>query len=401
MTYSYKVKDDKGVARKGQIEASSIDEAISVLREKDYTIIDVKEKGKAEVAVASTLHFSRISFSDIVNFTRQLSIMITAGLTLVDSIALLAEQAGKGGTNAMLADILTEIKGGNPLAKALDKYPKHFDRAYRALISAGEHSGKLDEVLSKLADNLEKERSFRSTVKTAMIYPIIVVLGMLGLGIMMMVVVVPKLTEIYDQFNVELPITTKMLIFTSDFLVNYWWVLVIALVGLILYIPRMKKTEVFGNAMDAFTIRLPVWGSLKKDMIMAELTRTLGLLIGAGVPIIDSLNIVSDALPSIKYSNSVKEIAIKVEKGFPLGVLFTNNPYFPPIVGHMMTVGEETGKVDETLKRIAVFFEESADQKVKRLTTALEPFILLALGIGVAFLVLSIVMPMYQLTQAF
>lgn len=402
MQFSYKVKDKQGKVLTGSINANTQDNALKILRERDAFVISVKQQSAEQLEVDSFMaRFSHIGFSQVVDFTRQVATMLNAGLSLVESLTLLQKEATNSAFKQVLDDLLTEIKAGGSLAAALSKHPGQFNKIYVALVSAGEKSGKLDVILLRLADNLEAQRAFKSSVKTAMIYPTIVVIGMVGLATLMMVMVIPQLSEIYDQFEVELPITTQIMITMSKLTINYWWAMLILVAGFIVWFPQFKKSEVGMRTLDYITLNLPVWGSLKKDTVMTELTRTLSLLINAGVPILESLDIVSDALDSQQYSDGIKDAAKKVERGFQLGSVISSNPLYPPIFGQMVSVGEQTGKMDETLGRISLYFESSASEKVKRLTASLEPLILGVLGIGVGFLVFSIVMPMYQLTQAF
>jgi type IV pilus assembly protein PilC len=402
MIFQYRVKDKAGNTSNGTLEAHTLDDAVKTLRDRDLLVITVHEQGEvAHQTKVLSGFLARVGFGEVVDFTRQLSTMIIAGLPLVDSLALLEGQTKNASFKGVMSDIIQGIRGGKPFSEALKTHPKQFSKIYVALVSAGEKSGKLDVVLERLADNLEKTRSFRSKLKTAMIYPLIIVIGIVLLTMLMMIFVIPQLTEIYSSFNVELPLPTRILIGASKFMVNFWWLVISAMVGIFLWFPSFTKTEGGSRIMDAISLRAPVFGSLKKDMIMAEMTRTLGLLVGAGVPILEGLEIVADALDSRSYTESTNEIAKKVEKGFPLGLMFSQNPVYPPIVGQMLIVGEETGKIDETMDRISKYFEQQADEKVKRLSTAIEPIILVLLGVGVAFVVLSIVLPMYQLTEAF
>lgn len=401
MQFSYKVKDKKGKTIAGTVDATSKLEAVKLLRERNFLIITVEDQ-KKNTSFGSALNLiNRVSFNTVVNFTRLLATMITAGLPLVDSLAILGKQATSSQFRGVVDSIIEKIRAGESFAQSLAAHPHQFNRMFISLVEAGERSGKLDVVLERLADTLEKQRAFKSKIQTAMIYPLIVVIGMIGLMVLMMIMVVPKLTEIYDQFDIDLPLPTQILIFISKTLVNYWWLLLAGLGIFIIWFMSFRRTSVGNKIIDTIILRIPIWGTLKRDLIMGEMTRTLGLLVGAGVPILDGLSIVADALESRTYSDNIREIASKVEKGFALGVLFSNDPLYPPIVGQMVMVGEETGKMDETLTRVAAFFDSSSDEKVKRLTTALEPIILVSLGGGVAFLVLSIVLPLYQLTQAF
>lgn len=401
MLFKYRVKNQEGKVISGTVEARSETEAIRLLRERGFFVINLSES-KVELTtggLASKL--SRVAFGDIVNFTRQLSTMVTAGLPLVDSLDLLKTQTKNLTLRRILTKILEKVQGGETLASALGEHPKHFNKIYLALIRAGESSGKLDTVLERLADNLEKERKFRGKIKGAMIYPTIIILAMTAVMFLMMTVVVPKLTGIYKEFDVKLPLPTIILMTISDVFVKFWWLILLALLGLFFLFSRWKKTEVGRRILDKFILHLPIWGSLKREALLAEMTRTLGLLAGAGISLLEALRIVADAVDSESYSEAIKKAAVSVEKGFPLGLTVSRNPLFPALLGQMITVGEETGKIDETLLRVSGFFETSASEKVKGLTTAIEPIIMVILGVGVGFLVLSIVLPMYQLTEAF
>lgn len=401
MNYSYHVKNEAGKSLNGTVQASTIDEAVRLLRERNFLIIDVKELGEQRVSGSMMRFMHHVTYSEIVTFTQQLATMIVAGLPLIDSLHLLFTQTKNAGFKLMLEDIITKIRGGEPLSRALAGHPRQFSKLYVSLIEAGERSGKLDTVLERLADNLENQREFRTRVQTAMIYPVIIIIGMLGLSLMMLIFVIPKLTEIYTQFDLELPLPTRILIFVSNFFVHFWWVVIVVFIGIGVWLFSFKKTQGGERLWDRIILSIPIWGTIRQEMVLAEFTRTLSMLIGSGVSILDGLAIVADGIDSVLFADSIRSIAGKVEKGFSMGLLFTSETIFPPIVGQMIAIGEETGKIDETLGRTSHFYESSANEKVKRLTTAIEPIILVVLGIGVAFLVLSIVLPMYQLTEAF
>ena len=409
MQYSYKAKDNKGQLANGTLSANSQSDAVEILRQQKLFVISVKEQSGSSMQADELLsRFSHVGFSQIVDFTRQLATMLNAGLSLVESLSLLESQTPNPAFKKILGDILLEIKGGGTLEKALGKHPEHFNKIFISLISAGEKSGKLDDILLRLADTLEAQRAFQGQVKTAMIYPTIVVFGMVGLATLMMVVVVPQLTEVYNQFDVELPITTQIMITTSNIVVHYWWALLIAAAAFFIWLPLFSKSPIGMRVIDTVTLHLPVWGSLKKDTVMTELTRTLALLIKAGVPILDSLEIVAEN-NSVCLSFGQFFIIFSTSCIKPMSSILSASSKtrvetfvrYPPIFSQMVKVGEQTGKMDETLSRISIYFETSGSEKVKRLTASLEPLILGVLGIGVGFLVFSIVMPMYQLTQAF
>jgi type IV pilus assembly protein PilC len=398
--FKYKVKIKSGETQKGVVEAGSERQAAQILREKGFLVISLAEKREASLWQEIAMPFAKTSQSDVANFTRQLSTMITAGLPLTDALKLLHDQVTQT-TARVVEAILRDVEGGTSLGEALEKHPKVFSKVYVALVRSGEAAGILEKILARLADNLEKEREFSGKVKGAMMYPAIVFLGMLGVTAIMMIFVVPKLLELYRDFGTELPFATKILMFASDIMVKFWWLLLIGLFGAFISLSRFKKTKAGNLIYDKVMFSLPILGNLRKKIVLTEFTRTLGLLAGAGIPIVESLNIVSGVLGNSMYENSVKEAAKKVEKGFSLAVAISRDENFPPIMGQMVSVGEETGKMDEVLLKVSHYFETESEQMVKGLTTAMEPIIMIVLGLGVGFLVFSVITPIYKLTSSF
>jgi len=398
--YFYTARDQSGRLQKGTVEAGSQKEAAGLIRDKGLLPITLTEPKKARLRFALE-HLAKISLSDIVNFTRQLSTMVLAGLQIQEAIGLLKVQTTNSAMVKMLTGISREIQGGGNLASAVARYPRYFSTTYIALVRAGESSGTLDRVLERLADNMEKDLEFRSKVKGAMIYPTIILLAMVAVFTILMVVVVPKLTALYVDFGAELPLATRILQFISDTLVRWWWiVLILALIGFRIF-RQWKRTDAGRRTWDGFVLRLPLLGKLQQEILLVEFTRTLGLLTGAGVHILESLDILIDSLNNIHYQDALKEITKKVEKGMPMGQLFAQYPIFPPILAQMIKVGEETGKMDESLIKLSVYFERESDHVVKGLTTAIEPFIMIVLGVGVGFIVFAIITPIYNITSQF
>ncbi|MCL4382273.1 MAG: type II secretion system F family protein [Patescibacteria group bacterium] len=399
--FNYKIRDQYGKRGTGVVEARTDRDAANLLREQGFLVINiVPATGKFSFS-ALTNNLKGVGFNDIVNFTRQLATMFVAGLTLTDALNILRGQKMNPAFTRVLDDVQHEVEAGNNFANALEKYPRYFSRSYVALIRAGEAGGMLDQVLTRLADNLEKEKEFQSKVKGAMIYPVIILIGMVIVMFLMMVLVVPRLTVMYKDFNVALPLTTRILIAISDFSVSFWWLILLLGVLSIFLFNLWKKTSIGAHLLDKFLFSLPVMGKLRQEIILTEFCRTLGLLVSAGLPIIEALNIVSGSIESILYQEGLKEVALKVEKGFPMGVLFAQNPLYPAILGQMTKVGEETGKLDDSLLKLSHYFETESEQMVKGLTTAIEPIIMVVLAVGVGFMIFSIIMPIYQLTNAF
>ena len=299
----------------------------------------------------------------------------------------------------MVASLLADVQGGVSLSGAMSKHPTVFSKVYVALIKAGEAAGVMETIMNRLADTLEKGREFRAKVVGAMIYPIIILIGMVAVMIIMVVVVIPKLTALYKDFGAELPFATQVLISISEFTLNYWWLAIMMLFGAVVGVTAFLRTPGGREFKDKLLYKIPVWGALGRQVMVAETTRTLGLLVSAGVSIVESLNIVAETAGNVIVERDLRRVSRQVEKGFPVSICFTESPIFPPIVGQMIAVGEETGKMDEVLTRMSAYFEAESSEKVKGLTTAIEPLIIMVLAVGVGFLMYAVVMPLYSITN--
>jgi type II secretory pathway component PulF len=283
--------------------------------------------------------------------------MVSAGLSIVDALSSLQGQA-KPALAKVLNEVLNDIRGGSSLADSLAKHPKHFSKMYLALVRSGEASGLLDKVLKKLADNLEKQRLFVSRVKSAMIYPAIVIIIMIVVGFLMMVLVVPKLLGMYTEMGASLPLPTQILIFTSNFMVGFWWLIILAAAGAVWGFTSWRETPAGRYTLDRVYLKIPYLGKLQEKVILSSLTRTLAMLVGTGVSIIEALNIVSQTSSNVIFEEAIKKSAKEVERGLPLSSSLAQYEFFPPIVAQMVAVGEETGKLDEVLLHVADHFEE-------------------------------------------
>jgi len=339
-----------------------------------------------------------VSGSELANFTRQLATMMTAGLPLSDALTLLKTQSSPR-MGKIVSAILTDIQSGAALSTAMSHHPAVFSRVYVSLVKAGEAAGVVETVLNRLAETLEKSREFRVKVKGAMIYPAIIVVGMILVMAIMMVVVIPKMKLIYADFGEELPWTTQVVVGISDFASKYWLLVGLGLAGGFYGLRWYLTTDSGRQQFDGFLYRLPITGSLVKNVMLAELSRTLGLLIGVGVGVVEALTIVAETLGNVVVEKDLRRISRQVEKGFPISISFSESELFPPMVGQMIAVGEETGKLDEVLYKLSVYFESESEQKVKGLTTAIEPVILMILAVGVGFLMYAVVMPIYGITN--
>ncbi len=397
--FKYKAKDKTGKSFEGLVEANDITHAAKILREKNLLVIALIPKND-DLILQVKRGFARISVQDKVNFTRQLSTMINAGLNITESLKVLEDQSNPA-MGRLITDILRAIEGGGNFADSLEKHSHTFDQVYVSLIRAGEAAGVLDKVLLRLADNLEKNLEFRRKIKGAMIYPVIVLGGMVAVIFIMIIFVIPKLTTIYEEFQSELPIMTKVLIGVSKFMSSFWWLFIAMIVGLVFLFKFMMRNPLFEKQVDRFLFRVPILGKLRKTMLLTEFTRTLGLLVGSGILIVEALDISRSALNSPNYEEKMQLAEKEVEKGLPLAAALARTEMFPQILPQMIAVGEETGKLDEVLTKVSSYFEQEADASVKGLTTAIEPIIMIILGVGVGFLMVAIIMPIYNLTNKF
>jgi len=397
--FRYRAKTSEGKTVEGLVEANTDSGAVATLRARNLIIISLNELGNSPMN-SFLLLFQRLSFSDVVEFTRQLATMISAGLPLTDALDSLRSQS-KPAMAKVLGEILNDIRAGGSLHESLAKHPKIFPKIYLALVKSGETAGTLDDVLRKLADNMEKQQGFASRVKSAMIYPIIVMVAMIAVAFLMMTLVIPKLMGMYTELGADLPLPTKVLIAVSTFFAQFWWLVLGIVFGGSYGFNIWHQTDEGRHVVDGFWFKIPLIGNLQEKVILTGITRTLAMLITTGVSIIESLNIVAESADNVIIEEAIKTSAKEVEKGIPLSVSFSRYDFFPPIVSQMIAVGEETGKLNEVLDRVSAHFEEESDLAIKTLTASIEPIMIIILGIGVGFLVMGIIFPIYNLTSKF
>lgn len=398
--FTYKAKDQKGQTASGTIEAGDINRAKGILHEQGLMIISLSPKSESGLFFGSAMFGGKANIDDKVNFTRQLATMTGAGLPITQALGILEMQA-KPGMRPIIRDVLREIEGGSSLSAAFEKHVSVFGKIYISLIKAGETAGVLNDILNRLADNMEKQRDFRRKIKGAMVYPMIIIGGMFVVVLVMMIFVVPKLTSLYEEFQAKLPMATRILVGLSKFTGKFFWLIpIIAFLGFIgaRYANQNKQVK---EKLDELSLKIPVIGPLRRQMALTEFARTLGLLIGSGILVIDALNITIEGLESEKFKKAVRTATASVQKGTSISSAITQTGVFPPLLSQMIAVGEETGKLDEILEKVSTYFEQEAEGAVKTLTTAMEPIIMVLMGVGVGFLMIAIIMPIYQLTSQF
>lgn len=396
--FSYTAKSDVGKTIKGKVEARNERHAVQVLRAKNLIVIKIHAD---KPAMSLTIpFFNRIKSDDLVQFTNQLSTMLNSGLPLTDALALLKSQS-KPTMSSLLDEIAQDVQGGSSLTDALIKHPEVFSSVYVSLVRAGEASGKLDDILLRLAENEDKRREFKAKTKGAMVYPVIVLIAMVGVMVMMMMFVIPQLAEMYTSFDAELPFITQVLISMSDFMRSFWWLLAALILGGIFGYRNYYKTAIGRKQIDGALLKVPIFGSLREKTVLTEFTRTLALLVGAGVSILESLSIVASAMNNVIFQDAVNRAAKGVEKGMPLAAMLAKQQVFPVLMSQMVAVGEETGQMEQVLMKVSKYFESDVEHLIKNLTTAMEPAIMVLLGAMVAFIVLGVLTPLYKLTTLF
>lgn len=398
--FLYRAKDKNGKLVSGEVEAATINDAAKLIRDRKLYVISIKIKVDSPFDLIRR-YKERVSSSSVSTFTRQLSTMINAGLPITGALLILRSQSNES-MQKIVAQVLADVEAGESLSNAISRHPKVFSKTYIALIRAGEVGGVMESVLARLADTLEKQMEFNGKVKGALIYPLIIMVGMFVVGLIMMIFVIPRLLSLYGDFDAVLPIPTRVLISISGFFVNFWWLVLLIVVGIVYGFSVYRATPIGRRKTDEFIFSLPIFGELQKQVVLTELTRTLALMVSSGVPILEALNITSEVVSNSVIGDALRESSQDVERGFPIAYAFGRHPdAFPFLLSQMVAVGEETGKMDEVLTKISHIFEIESDEKVKNLTTAIEPVVMVVLGAGVLFLVMAVILPIYNITSQF
>ncbi len=399
MLFTYKALQKDGTKISGEMDASSEKEISEYLKKNSYFPIEIKEKKPSSLDNITTL-LQQVSFQDVTYMTRQFAIMLDAGLTLIDSIEIIMKQVQKPALKKMMSEIDKSLRDGKTFSQALSKYPRQFSHFYVALVKSGEASGKLDSILEKLAEHLEKQRAFSQKIRNAMIYPIVVISAMFVMMFVMFAFVMPQLLSLYDSFEVDLPQSTQIIMAISTFMKSYWPFVLVAIIALIVTLLRLKNTKKGQEVFDRYIFKIPLLGNIVKTSGLVDATRTLSILISSGVPILDGLVIVIDVNSNIVFKQAFERIKEKVEKGMSVGSAMSNEPIFPESLIQMAIVGEQTGHLDETLLKLSEYYQTESEMAVKGLLTMMEPMILIVLGVSVGFLVMAVITPIFSLTNS-
>jgi len=342
--------------------------------------------------------FDRVSFLEKLLFTKHLGTMVKSGIPIAEALDVLRTQTKSTPFRKVLSGILASVENGQTLSKSFGKYPKVFNEFYLSLIEIGEESGTLESNLEFLAEQLAKDYALRKKVLGALLYPALVVSAAVIMGGFISIFILPKLVDFFSAFDVELPMTTKILLFVSIAMRDYGVFIAAGLVVLTVMAFFALKIKKVKSIWHSLVLRLPLFGEMLAYGQLARFSRNFGVLLKSGVPIARALEVVSGTLSNLKFKNDLKETAKSHVKGKSIGVSLAKYKEYPPIVNKMISVGEKTGKLDETLLYLGDFYEDEIDSLSKNLTTILEPILLITIGLVVGFIALAIITPIYELT---
>ncbi|MEX0594535.1 MAG: type II secretion system F family protein [Patescibacteria group bacterium] len=398
-TYSYSAKTPEGgTNEKGEIEAESTNEAASKLREKGLLPITI---GLPKKKLDIRLFKKKVPLREKIIFTRQLAVMVKAGLPLTSAIQALRKQTENSKFQEVLDDVIIQVRGGQTLSSIMGKHTDVFPDVYIAVVRAGESTGKLSEVLFTLAQQQEKQAELISKVKGALMYPAVILVALIGVIGLIVFFVLPSLQTIFADFGSELPFTTKLLFSTSTFAQRYYWLIALILIALF-YLLRFSISKPRGRLVfDRFVLIMPVFGDLTKKVYMANFARTMAMLTQASLPILESIKIVRRTISNKHYDNAFVRISQAVENGQPLSKAIGREPIFPPMVTQLINLGEQSGELESVLGEISRFYDSEVDNITRNLSALIEPIMLIIMGVGVAFVVTSVLSPIYKLVENF
>lgn len=403
--YSYIAKTLQGETKAGILEAKNQQEVAKLLRQEECILISASLSGESprKKKVSFSLpFFNKVSLAEKMMFSRNLQVMISAGISLPRALVMLSEQVKNKKFKKCLINIAEEITRGETLSGSFAEHPDIFSELFVSMIKVGEEAGTLEDVLKVLVRQMEREHELKSKITGAMVYPAVIIVTMMGIGVLMLIMVVPKLADTFKELGISLPLTTRIVIGLGIFTAKFWYLILIGILALMLLLRAILKTKPGKFIFDTFILRIPFFSNIVRKTNSVYTTRTLGSLLLSGVPIVRALEITSGTLKNTYYKKAVQETAEKMKKGTKLASSFQEyKKIYPALVVQMIAVGEETGKTSEMLEKIADFYEEEITQVTKNLASVIEPILMVIIGGVVGFFVISMVQPMYGMIQGF
>ena len=394
--YVYVARDSvTGREVRSVVEAASEQAAIAALLNRNLLVLSIQER----VGKKGRTSGGKVSLQDLVLFTRQLATMLDAGLAMVQSLQALAEQTTNKVMRDVIRDVCARVESGDSFSEALQKHPKVFNRLYVSMVAAGEKGGLLAEILARLATYLENTARLRKKVKSAMMYPTVVTIVAILITIFLLVKVVPVFGEIYSSFDAKLPGPTQFMIDLSQFVKRYILLLLVGGVALAYAWLYFIKTPVGRRFWDSYRIRMPIFGTLAHKICLARFARTMASLVRSGVPILEVLQIVSQTVGNVVMETAIKAAAADIERGEGISTAIGKHPVFPVMIIRMMTAGEQTGKIDNMLERVANFLDDEVETALSGLTSLIEPILIVVLGVIIGGMVICMFLPIFKMSE--
>lgn len=400
MKFNYQTRTPQGSIQTGSVEAPSRDVAIETLHRHGLVILEITEekKGLAIGLGGEIAFFSKVKNQEIVIFSRQLAVLFDAEVPLVQSLNTLSEQSSPV-FKRIIKSIATDVDSGTSFSQSLEKFPKVFSFFYVSVVKAGEASGRLQEVLNYLADHEERSYDLNKKVKGALTYPIFIVSSLILVGAAMMIFVIPQLTGVLLESGQQLPILTRLIIGLSNFMISYWWLGLLMVSGLIGGSWYALQTKTGKDYWDKIKLHVPIFGGIFRKIYLARFSENLGTLIKGGIPIIQALTITADVVGNFVFKTIILKAREEVRKGSTINSVFLLEKDIPPLVSQMVMIGEQTGKLDVLLAKIATFFQKEVDNIMENLTSLIQPVLILILGAAAGILVAAILLPIYNMSS--
>lgn len=397
-TYSFQARDANGKITSGTQEALNEESAITSLMSRGLMVLSIQQKSAASKRKKITL----VKDADLVLFTRQLATMVDAGIPLVSAMSALYDTADpkrQSGLRTVIGDITSRVQGGESFNQSLAKHPFVFNRLYVSMVKAGEAGGLLSEILDRLAGFLEASARLKKKVKSAMVYPVVVISLAILITIFLIIKVVPVFADVFKDFGKPLPAPTQALVDLSEFSRDWWWAFLLAFVGIYYGLKAFLQSRRGQEIWHRYQLKLPVFGPLLHKIAMTRFARTFAQLIRSGVPILETLDIVGGSAGNTVIEDSIRMVGADVEKGENLSVALSRRPIFPPMMVRMVSAGESTGKIDEMLEKMADFWDEEIEAILAALTSLLEPILIVILGIVIGGIVICMFLPIFNLAE--
>lgn len=395
MKFKYRAKTKANKLVDGIVDAENEFISRDLLKARGLTVISLKSERFSANSIMAILN--RVKSKDLVIYFRQLAVMVEASIPLIKALKVLSDQTDNPKLKMITEEIYQDVDSGSKLSEAMEKHVRVFSKFFVNIIKAGETSGRLEQVLNYLADQQEKDHDLASKIKGALIYPIVILVGMFGGGIGMMVTVMPKLVGIFEGMGAELPWQTRVIIASSDFLVDYWWFVIAVVVGIVVGLVYYGRTKQGRIVLGFIKLRIPVFGTMFRMMYIVQMMRSLHTLLIGGVTLVDSLEIVKDVVDNHAFEQLLDEARDQVNDGHPLAEVFANSKLVPAVVSNMIDIGEQSGRMDQMLERVSAFYQKELDAIASNIMVLMEPIIMVALGFGVAVMVSAIFVPLYNL----